>query len=247
MNPTRSDYKSDLKLIDRTLLNLVKGRFFMLIAISVLVLGLFYFVAKKILNFGQGLDYSFLNDTAVDMIIEYLDKYDIYFWWAVVIILGLIVLSFLNGLVRQNLNSFAQTNVPMPVVRHLMTRLSPMSLEVLAWVWEDRREPLKIDHIKQLGRELRHGRFSRIEEAREQERLLNKGIYGSAYSSDKIESPIVVPQDHAIKTEHDTEPSLTKAVVTERSEPRLDDAVLSKKTTDPVESDIIIVNDEPKA
>ncbi|MDO5666807.1 MAG: hypothetical protein Q4G44_03165 [Alcaligenaceae bacterium] len=247
MNPTRSDYKSDLKLIDRTLLNLVKGRFFLLIAISVLVLGAFYFVAQKILSFGRDLDYSFLNDTAVDMIIEHLEKYDIYFWWAVVIILGLLVLSFLNSLVKQNLNSVAQKNVPMPVVRNLISRLSPMSLEVLAWAWEDRREPLKIDHIKQLGRELRQGRFSRIEETREQEQLLNKGIYGSAYHDDDIGTLVSAPQTHITKSEQEPAVKVTKTVTTERIEPRLDEPVLSKKTTDPVESDIIILNDEPKA
>lgn len=209
MNPTRSDYKSDLKLIDRTLLNLVKGRFFMLIAISVLVLGIVYFVAKKILDFGKSIDYSFLNDTAVEVVVEYLEQYNIYFWWFIVIIVALLALSFLNSLVRQNLNNFAETNVPMPVIRNLMSRLSPMSLEVLAWVWQNRLEPIKINDLKQLSRELRQGRFNRIEEAREQERLLNDGIHGTAYvvetqtpesyEVETVEPKLVTPQEDDIE------------------------------------------------
>lgn len=248
MKPNRADYKSDIKLIDRTLLNLIKGRLFLLIAISVLVLGALYLVAQKILSFGQSLDYSFLKDTAIDMVIEYLERYDVYFWWAIVIILTLIVLSFLNNLVKHNLNSFAQSNVPMPVARNLMSRFSPMSLEVLAWVWEDRREPLKIDNIRQLGRELRHGRFKRIEEAREQEQLLNKGIHGSAsHSGGHSQSQVLASQGHSAKPQHASEPVLANTVPTERAEPRLDTATLSKKATDSVENDIIIVNDGPKA
>lgn len=184
MNPKSSDYKRDIKVVDSTLLNLIKGRFFMLIAVSVLILGVLYFVAKKILSFGKTIDYSLLNDTAVDSIIEYLERYDVYFWWAIVIIITLFVLSFINNLVRQSLDSFSKTNVPMPVARHLFNTLSPMALEVLAWVWHERREPLKVNDLKLLSRELKQGRFSRIEEAKEQERLLHKGLHGYAYSEE---------------------------------------------------------------
>ena len=150
----------------------------MLIAVSALILGVLYFVAKKILSFGKTIDYSLLNDTAVDSIIEYLERYDVYFWWAIVIIITLFVLSFINNLVRQSLDSFSKTNVPMPVARHLFDTLSPMALEVLAWVWHERREPLKVNDLKLLSRELKQGRFSRIDEAREHARLLHKGLPG---------------------------------------------------------------------
>ncbi|NLA89519.1 MAG: hypothetical protein GX844_06605 [Alcaligenaceae bacterium] len=179
MSPNRSNYKNDIRLIDGTLLNLVKSRLFILIALTALVLGILYVVANKILDFGKSIDYSFLDDIAATAVIEYLDKYNIYFWWALVVIIALFTLLFLNSMVRQSFRSFAETNVPMPVVRNLMSRLSPASLEVLSWVWNDRREPIKITDLKQLSQELRQGRFNRINDAREQEELLNQGINGA--------------------------------------------------------------------
>ena len=64
MMPKRADYKRDIKLIDSTLFNLIKGRLFALIAVTVLVLALVYRVAQKILSFGRDLNYDFLNGTA---------------------------------------------------------------------------------------------------------------------------------------------------------------------------------------
>lgn len=179
MSPNRSNYKNDIRLIDGTLLTLVKSRLFILIAFTALVLGILYVVANKILDFGKSIDYSFLDDIAATAVIEYLEKYNIYFWLALVVIIALFTLLFLNSMVRQSFRSFAETNVPMPVVRNLMSRLSPASLEVLSWVWNDRREPIKITDLKQLSQELRQGRFNRINDAREQEELLNQGINGA--------------------------------------------------------------------
>ena len=179
MSPNRSNYKNDIRLIDGTLLNLVKSRLFILIALTALVLGILYVVVNKILDFGKSIDYSFLDDIAATAVIEYLEKYNIYFWLALVVIIALFTLLFLNSMVRQSFRSFAETNVPMPVVRNLMSRLSPASLEVLSWVWNDRREPIKITDLKQLSQELRQGRFNRINDAREQEELLNQGINGA--------------------------------------------------------------------
>lgn len=188
MSPNRSNYKNDIRLIDGTLLNLVKSRLFILIALTALVLGILYVVVNKILDFGKSIDYSFLDDIAAAAVIEHLQKYSIYFWWALVVIIALFTLSFLNSLVRQSFRRFAQTNVPMPVVRNLMNRLSPDSLEVLSWVWNDRREPIKITDLKQLSHELRQGRFNRINDAREQEELLNQGITGAQTSEIRANS-----------------------------------------------------------
>ncbi|WP_432785920.1 hypothetical protein AAEX37_00047 [Oligella sp. MSHR50489EDL] len=257
MMTKRADYKSDIKLIDSTLLNLIKGRLFILIAVTVLVLAVLYWAAQKILSFGRNLSYDFLNGTAVEVMVEYLEKYDVYFWWAVVIILTLLVLSFINSFIKQQLDSHAQSHVPMPAARNLLSRLSPMSLEVLAWVWADRREPLKIEHIKQLSRELRQGRFKYIEDAREQEQLLNQGLYGTATTS--AERPTlqqVKPVERVVPDERITpiEVAVATPVVTEiveepivADEPRLDSSKHSKNATVPAEKDIIIVNDAPKA
>lgn len=231
MNPKRSDYKRDIKLVDSTLLNLIKGRLFMLIAVSIVILGVLYFVAKKILSFGKNLDYSILNDTAVEVAVEYLEQYDVYFWWAVVIIITLFVLSFINNLVRKNLDSFSQSTVPMPVARNLLNGLSPMALEVLAWVWHERREPLLVNDLKLLSRELKQGRFSRIEEAREQEQLLNKGLFGYAYTEENQ-----VPMGVNIKQSQVKQP-----------EPILNEPVLRQNDTDQVENDKIIIENDPKA
>ena len=224
MNPNRSDYKRDIKLVDQTLLNLIKGRLFMLIIVCGLILGALYFVAKKILSFGQSLDYSFLNGTAIDVIVEYLEKYDVFFWWAIVIIIALITLSFINNLIRKTLDRYSQTNIPMFSAHRLITNLSPMALEVLAWVWVDRREPLKVNDIKQLSHELKGRRFSHIEDAREQERLLNEGIYG--------------PID-------ETQPSTD--IILESEEPRLDETAHVKNETDQQHSQDLIIKDEPRA
>ena len=238
MNHRSSDYKNDLRLVNQTILNLVKGRFFLLIAISVLVLAVLYSVAKSLLNFGRNLDYSFLNDTPIDLTIEYLEKYDVYFWWAIVIIISLFVLSFLNSIVRQNLDSLAKTTVPMPVARSLITRLSPMALEVLDWVWHERREPLKVHDIRQVGRELRQGRFSRIEEAREQERLLNKGLYGTQHLEEQ--QSIITPQEPVIRQ--------TQVIAPETAtEPSLDEALLNQNDTARTKNEAESVKDEPKA
>ncbi len=240
MMPKQADYKRDIKLIDSTLFNLIKGRLFALIAVTVMVLALVYWAAQKILSFGRGLNYDFLNGTAIEMVVEYVEKYDMYFWWALVIILALLVLSFLNNLIQQQLNHHAQSHVPMPAARNLLSHLSPMSLEVLAWVWADRREPLKIEQIKQLSRELRQGRFKYIEDARAQEQLLNQHLYGTAATSEPlIEEPTVRV---APVTADATVPTAPVAPA-----PQNDSSKLSENATHPAEKDIIIVNDAPKA
>lgn len=231
MNPKSSDYKRDIKVVDSTLLNVIKGRIIMLIVVCMLILGVLYFVAKKILSFAKTLDYSLLNDTAVEVIVEYLEKYDVYFWWAIVIIITLFVLSFINNIVRQSLDNFAKTNVPMPVARKLLNTLSPMALEVLAWVWHERREPLKVNDLKLLSRELKQGRFSRIEEAREQERLLDKGLYGDAHTEENQVPMGINNNQSEIK----------------QTEPILNEPVLRQNDTDRVENDTLSIKDEPKA
>lgn len=231
MNPKSSDYKRDIKVVDSTLLNVIKGRIIMLIVVCMLILGVLYFVAKKILSFAKTLDYSLLNDTAVEVIVEYLEKYDVYFWWAIVIIITLFVLSFINNIVRQSLDNFAKTNVPMSAARSLLNTLSPMALEVLAWVWHERREPLKVNDLKLLSRELKQGRFSRIEEAREQERLLDKGLYGYTHTEENR-----VPMAANIKQSE-----------IKQTEPILNEPVLRQNDTDRVENDTLSIKDEPKA
>lgn len=188
--------RRDIKLVNQTLFNLIKGSLFIAIAFCVIVLAIYYFVAKKILQFGDRLDYSFLQGTVVDVSIEYLEKYDVYFWWGVVIILGLIALSIMNGFVRQRLDSHSRSRIPMPVARRLIAELSPHALEVLSWAWDDRREPLKVANLKSLSVELRRGRHGYIEDAREQEALLNQGIRG------------ISPTDTIIVNEHE-EPSIS--------------------------------------
>ena len=190
MMPKQADYKRDIKLIDSTLFNLIKGRLFALIAVTVMVL-------------------------------------------------ALLVLSFLNNLIQQQLNHHAQSHVPMPAARNLLSHLSPMSLEVLAWVWADRREPLKIEQIKQLSRELRQGRFKYIEDARAQEQLLNQHLYGTAATSEPlIEEPTVRVAPVTADATVPTAPAPA---------PQNDSSKLSENATHPAEKDIIIVNDAPKA
>ena len=236
MNPKRSDYRRDIKVVDSTLLNLIKGRIFILIVVSMLILGVLYFVAKKILSFGQTLDYSPLKDTAVDSIIEYLEKYDTYFWWAIVIIIALFVLSFINHIVRQSLDSFSKTNVPMPVARNLFSTLSPMALEVLAWVWHERREPLKVNDLKLLSRELKQGRFSRIEDAREQERLLSQGLYGQTHTE---ANQVPIASNFQQSEIQQVEPIL--------NEHALSEPTLRQNDTVQIQNDALIIKDESKA
>lgn len=234
MNPRSSDYKRDIKLVDNTLLNLIKGRLFMLIAVSIVVLGVLYFVAKKILSFGRNLDYSILNNTAVEVAVDYLEQYDVYFWWAVVLIIALFVLSFINNFVRKSLDSFSHSNIPMPVARNLLNTLSPMALEVLNWVWHERRDPLQVNELKLLSRELKQGRFSRIEEAKEQEQLLNKGLYGYGYSARSEENQVPMTSD-------------IKQSEAKQAEPILNEPVLRQNATVQVENDKIIIENDPKA
>lgn len=172
--------KRDLRLLDAVIWNQMRLPITLLVVGVALIIGLWYWLAGLLLDFGRGLTYQFLEGTAADVLIEPLKQYDIYFWWALVVIISLFVLSFIYNMVRSGLNRYAQSHPPMRKIAPLLQALSPQALDVLAFVWQDRRMPLTLKQLKDTRVELSTGRYARNQQAREQARLLQAGLHNEA-------------------------------------------------------------------
>lgn len=135
------------------------------------ILWLFWRLAERILHFGHGISYDRLGlpDSAI---VGVLTRVNPYIWWVVVAVLGLIVLAILRSLWAYAVQRERSTVVPSADLQELTPRLSTPVLEVLAWVWRDRSQPLTQGDLRRTLAELRGGRVELLAMAREQAAIL---------------------------------------------------------------------------
>ena len=140
--------------------------------ILVILVGIFWISGfKKILSFGNAIDYTNLNlfGEQASLLIQQNNQY---FWWAVCILCSLIIIWILQAIVRAIFSKARYKLVPPKFFEQLRQGLSTPALDVLLWAWPERDEPLRLGDLILAKTELRNGRSTRLKTALEQRQAL---------------------------------------------------------------------------
>lgn len=158
LTPTTQDHL----LLARILLKLTATTKILCTLLVVVVALGWYDLLNRLLAFGKGINYAgnhFMGADASSL----LQRYNPYFWWAVVI-LCTILIAYLLTLAVRGLTSRARLKAVDPhSVEQLTDQLSAAALDVLLWAWQQRDEPLRVGDLQLAGRELRAGRAARLQ------------------------------------------------------------------------------------
>lgn len=158
-------------------------------AVVVIVALLWWAAIKKVVHFGSTRDYA-VFDTLGPEILTWVERYNPFFWWGLVIICSIFVAYFLYVFVVFVHRRSQLTPISASSIEDLLGELQPGSREVLAWVWNDRREPITVGVLQRTVQALRQGRYEQITLSRAHARLLdqnqqNDPTEDTAASSDK--------------------------------------------------------------
>lgn len=172
MNPTSPErVRQDCRLIRQTLLKLALPRLILRAIVSAVTVALWLYVAGRILNFGETINYSGLQPLG-QQTVDLLARINPYLWWGVVVIWSLIVFFLLRSWLRSNMDAARAIPVHPDTLTQLVPELSDEVLEVMRWCWGGREEPFTIGDLQRSLSETRNGRIAKIAMVREQEALL---------------------------------------------------------------------------
>lgn len=169
--------RADCRLMRRAASRLGMPYLLRRVALVVITVAVFVFVANLILNYGRTVTYSALGapDAAA---VAFLTRINPYLWWALVVILGLFVFFWLKAAWSDAVAQERAVAVPADTLQGLAGQLCPSTLAVMRWVWSDRSDPFSIGDLRRSAAEARGGRIDKLRLVNEQEALL---------------SPVVVP------------------------------------------------------
>lgn len=180
--------KKDISLLNKTLFDLAKPRLILRILVVIIACVLWFLVAQWLLKFGARQDYAFL-DQFNTQIVSFLNSINKYIWWGVILIGNLILYFILYSWISNGIQR-AGSIVPKPeTTRDLINNLSPDGKNVLAWVWQDQREPITIRVLDQTRQQLKSDRVQRLAQVDQQRRLL--GITPSAIGNAPLQGKAI--------------------------------------------------------
>ncbi|PLC50161.1 hypothetical protein CR159_09140 [Pollutimonas subterranea] len=158
---TQQPTRQDAALLRNTLLKLTATQKILCAVVIVLVALIWYKLLNRLVAFGRDIDYGGLHTLGVQTI-ALLKQYNPFFWWAVVALCTLIIAYFLYGFVQGTQRRVRMKQVSEETVAMLAQQLSAPALEVLRWVWADRRNPITVGDLQQTSHEINHGRAAKI-------------------------------------------------------------------------------------
>lgn len=127
----------------------------------------------RVLQFGRTRDYTTFDVLGPD-ILSWIQKYNPFFWWGLVVLGSLIILYFLYQFVVFMHRRSQLRPISSLTCEHLLQQLSPPSQEVLDWVWENRKEPITVGVLQRTLAALRQGRYQQIKLCQQHKALLHK-------------------------------------------------------------------------
>ena len=144
------------------------------IAIAVVVISALIWlgVMRKIVQFGNALDYTGLEALGIDNAL--IKQYTPFFWWTVSLICTLLVIYLLFNFVQYTRRKASQKIVSQIDLNNLLRQISPSATQVLAWAWNDRRHPITVGVLQQTTNQLANNRYALICLAKTQEKSLQK-------------------------------------------------------------------------
>jgi len=167
------------------------------VVLVVVVVALYLMVANFILNYGRTVTYSGLGQPE-DAAVAFLTRVNPYLWWALVVILGLIVFFWLKAAWTDAAAHERGVAVPGQTLQGLASQLSPSSLAVMRWVWNDRSDPFSIGDLRRAAAETRGGRIEKLRLVEEQEALLRAGLPVRPAPGDLPPAPPLPPSAEVI-------------------------------------------------
>lgn len=139
----------------------------------VLVALIWYELLNRLLAFGNGIDYAGNHLMGAEAT-ALLQRYNPYFWGALVILCTLIVAWVTYLAIRAILVRARSRQVDDASFEQLTRQLSPPALDVLLWAWQTRDEPLRVGDLQLARQELAAGRSRRLQLAAQQLAALQK-------------------------------------------------------------------------
>ncbi len=159
---TQQPTRQDVNLLRTTLLKLTATQKIVCVVVVAVVVLIWYDLLNRLVAFGRDIDYGGLHALGVQAI-ALLKQYNPFFWWAVVALCTLIIAYFLYGFVQSTQRRARLKQVNEETVAMLAQELSAPALEVLRWVWNERRDPITVGDLQRTMYELGNGRSAKIE------------------------------------------------------------------------------------
>lgn len=168
---SRDRLREDARTLRRTISRLGMPYLIRRVIIAVVGVVVFLLLASAILGFGEGVSYGRLG-TPDSAVVSFLTRINMYIWWALVVVLGLITFFWLKSTWQASVERERAVPVPSAEVRMLADTLSAPVLDVMRWVWADHSDPLSLGDLQRTQAETRNGRIDKIRTAVEQQAVL---------------------------------------------------------------------------
>lgn len=165
--PTLSPRAQDHALLRKLLLKLTATQKIVAAVVVTVVVLIWYDLLNRLLAFGGAIDYAAMHVLGAEGT-ALLQRYNPFFWWAMVVLCTIIIAYFLYLFVQSTARYTRQRPVDEHSVAQLCQSLSAPALDVLLWSWQDRSEPLRISDLERTRDELRAHRATKIQQASHQ-------------------------------------------------------------------------------
>ncbi len=159
--------RQDGALLRRILLKLTATAKIVSATLVVLIALVWYDLLNRLLAFGNGLDYAgnrLMGAEATALV----QRYNPYFWWALVFLFTILIAWLVYLAVRSILTRAQLKPVDAASFAQLADQLSAPALDVLLWAWQPRDEPLRVGDLSLARNELANGRARRLQLAAQQ-------------------------------------------------------------------------------
>lgn len=183
--------RQDVALLRRTLRHLTAAQKLLCVIAAIVTAFIGVSLLRWLLEFGRGIDYSGLQFLG-NQTIAFLQQYNPFFWWGIAILCLLLLLYILYGFVAAMQRSVRGKLVRQDTAERLIQQLSPGGRAVLAWAWQDRRNPITVGVLQHALSEMRSGRAGKITLARQHALLLQADAKAPASPPETVAFPAEV-------------------------------------------------------
>lgn len=161
----------DNTVLRSTLLKLTATQKILCTVVVAVVALIWYDLLNRLVAFGDEINYSGLTVLGTEAV-AFLQRYNPFFWWALVALCTLIIAYLLFGFVQASRQRVQSKIVTHETFQTLVDQLSEPAKDVLRWAWQDRSHPVTVGVLQRTAAELRSGRAGKIVLSREQADML---------------------------------------------------------------------------
>lgn len=170
-NSLQQPTRQDDALLRNALLKLTATHKIICAVVIAAVAMVWWDLLNRLVTFGDRVDYSGLHVLGPQAV-EFLRIYNPFFWWGIVALCTLIIAYFLYSFVQSTQRRVNGKLVSAETLAPLVSQLSAPAVEVLRWVWYERRNPITVGDLQRTAHELRASRAGKITLAREHAAIL---------------------------------------------------------------------------